>query len=63
MNVLISNIIDNTVSIAVKMHLGFFKQEEIIEKRVFRSVFANLFHHLGMDVWDVSDSYFESDTI
>ncbi len=63
MNVLISNIIDSTVSIAVKMHLGFFKQEEIIEKRVFRSVFANLFHHLGMDVWDVSDSYFESDTI
>lgn len=63
LNVLVSNLIDNTVSVAVKLHLGFFKKEDIIEKRLFQSVFANLFHHLGLDVWDVCDSYFESDVI
>ena len=51
-DILISNIIDNTVSVAVKIHLGMFKDSDIAAQTVFHSVFALLFHYMGLNVWD-----------
>lgn len=52
--VLVSNIIDSTVSVAVKMHLGYMKQTDLKAHTVYQSVFALLFHLLRVDVWDES---------
>ena len=52
--VLVSNIIDSTVSVAVKMHLGYMKQTDLKAHTVYQSVFALLFHMLQVDVWDES---------
>ena len=51
LDVLISNIIDNTVSVAVKIHLGYMSEDDITSRTVYQSVFALLFHLLGQDVW------------
>ena len=55
--VLVSNIIDSTVSVAVKMHLGYIKQTDLKAHTVYQSVFALLFHLLQVDVWDESYIY------
>ena len=55
--VLVSNIIDSTVSVAVKMHLGYMKQTDLKAHTVYQSVFALLFHLLQVDVWDESYMY------
>lgn len=52
--VLISNIIDSTVSVAVKMHLGYIRLNELKASTVYQSVFALFFHLLHVDVWDES---------
>lgn len=51
-DVIVSNIIDSTVSVAVKIHLGFIEKDAITEKTVYRSVFALLFHLAGKDIWE-----------
>ena len=51
LDVIMSNIIDNTVSVAVKIHLGFMKPDEITARTVYQSAFALIFHMLGIDVW------------
>lgn len=50
--VLLSNIIDSTVSVAVKMHLGYIKQTDLKARTVYQSVFALFFHLLQMDIWE-----------
>ena len=52
--VIMSNIIDGTVSVAVKMHLGYIKLNELKASTVYQSVFALFFHLLHVDVWDES---------
>lgn len=52
--VVVSNIIDSTVSVAVKMHLGYVKQIALKTRTVYQSAFALLFHLLQVDVWDES---------
>ena len=51
LEVLVSNIIDDTVSVAVKIHLGYMTEEDITSRIVYQSVFSLLFHLLGQDVW------------
>ena len=48
---IISNIIDDTVSVAVKTHLGYFDKSTFIPKLLYQSVFSLLFHLMGMDIW------------
>lgn len=50
-DVIVSNIIDNTVSAAVRIHLGFMKQDEMTAQTLYQSVFAFPFHLMGMDIW------------
>ena len=50
--VIVSNIIDSTVSVAVKMHLGFMDQTSLKAQTIYQSVFALLFHLLHIDVWN-----------
>ncbi len=57
---MVSNLVDNTVSCAVKIHLGYFDAKDIEEKKLFQAVFANLFHHIGKDVWSIDDVWSQS---
>lgn len=50
--VLVSNIIDSTISAAVKVHLGYMKRTDLKVHTVYQSVFALLFYLLKMDIWD-----------
>ena len=50
-NVLVSNIIDGTVSVAVKIHLGYMSEENITAQSVYQSVFALPYHLLGIQMW------------
>lgn len=50
--VLVSNIIDSTISAAVKVHLGYMKRTDLKVHTVYQSAFALLFHLLKMDIWD-----------
>ncbi len=48
---LVSAIIDSTVSLAVKIHLGYMKEGDIPVPAIYGSVFAYLLHLFGIDVW------------
>lgn len=50
--VIVSNIIDSTVSVAVKMHLGYMDRTALKAQTIYKSVFALLFHLLHIDVWN-----------
>ena len=50
-DVLVSNIIDNTVCVAFKIHLGQISADDITAQNVFLSVFALLFHLSNIDPW------------
>ena len=50
--VIVSNIIDSTVSVAVKMHLGYMDKTSLKACTIYKSVFALLFHLLHIDVWN-----------
>lgn len=52
--VIVSNIVDSTVSAAVKIHLGYIDRTELPARTVYQSVFALVFHLLHLDVWDAS---------
>ena len=51
-DVIVSNIIDSTVSVAVKMHLGFMDETSLKAQTIYKSVFALLFHLLHIDAWN-----------
>ena len=51
LDTLTSNIIDDTVSVAVKIHLGYITENPGTAKLVYESAFALLFHLLGRDIW------------
>ena len=53
MDAIVSNIIDSTVSIVVKIHLGYMNAEDIPTQAIYASVFAYLLHLLGVNVWEV----------
>ena len=50
--VIVSNIVDSTVSVAVKMHLGYMDSTALKERTIYQSVFFLLFHLLHIDVWN-----------
>lgn len=51
MQALVSNIIDETATTAVKMHLGYIARDALTPRMVYQSAFSLLFHLLGIDVW------------
>ncbi len=50
---IVSGIIDSTVSIAVKIHLGYMQIGDIPTQAIYGTVFSYLMHLLGVDVWQV----------
>ena len=50
--VIVSNIIDSTVSVAVKMHLGYMDKTALEARTIYKTVFALLFQLLHIDVWN-----------
>lgn len=50
--VIVSNIIDSTVSVAVKMHLGYMDKTALKARTIYKTVFALLFQLLHIDVWN-----------
>lgn len=55
LNALLSNIIDSTVMIAVKLHLGYIDKDVLTTQTIYQSVFAMLFYFLGIDIWKDRD--------
>ena len=49
----VSSIIDSTMSIAVKIHLGYVQIGDIPTQAIYGTVFSYLMHLLGVDVWQV----------
>ena len=47
-DVLVSNLIDDTVSQAVKIHLGYYEKENMPEPMVYQSVFAFCYYLIGI---------------
>lgn len=52
LEVIVSNIIDSTVSVAVKMHLGYMDKTALKARTIYKTVFALLFQLLHIDVWN-----------
>ncbi len=50
----VSMIIDDSVSVAVKIHLGYMPQSAVSAEDIYRSVFSLLFHKLGLNIWDTT---------
>ena len=50
--VIVSNIIDSTESVAVKMHLGYMDKTALKARTIYKTVFALLFQLLHIDVWN-----------
>ncbi len=50
----VSMIIDDSVSVAVKIHLGYMPQSAVSAEDIYRSVFSLLFHKLGLHIWDTT---------
>lgn len=50
-DVLTSNIIDGTVSVAVKIHLGYMNRDKVTDQYVYQTVFALPYHLLGIRMW------------
>ena len=50
--VIVSNIIDSTVSVAVKMPLGYMDKTALKARTIYKTVFALLFQLLHIDVWN-----------
>ena len=47
----ITSIIDDTASVAVKIHLGYISKDALTPNLIYRSVFSLLFHLMGIDTW------------
>ncbi len=50
----VSMIIDDSVSVAVKIHLGYMPQSAVSAEDIYHSVFSLLFHKLGLNIWDTT---------
>ena len=48
--ILMSNIIDNSVSVAVKIHLGYMNAERVGTNDIYEAVFAFMYDLIGIDV-------------
>jgi AcrR family transcriptional regulator len=48
----VSCIIDNTVSAAVKIHLGYLNEKDISPQVIYGSAFSYLLRLMGVDVWE-----------
>lgn len=53
----ISMIIDDSVSVAVKIHLGYMPQSAVSAEDIYHSVFSLLFHKLGLNIWDTTSPH------
>ena len=55
LHALVSNIIDETATTAVKMHLGYIDKDALTPRMIYQSAFSLMFHLMGVDVWQDSD--------
>ena len=53
LNAIIAMIIDGSVSMAVKIHLGYIAQEAVSAEDIYHSIFSLLFHKFGLDIWEM----------
>ena len=53
----ISMIIDDSVSVAVKIHLGYMPQSAVSAEDIYHSVCSLLFHKLGLNIWDTTSPH------
>lgn len=56
LHALVSNIIDETASTAVKMHLGYIDKDALTPRMIFQSAFSLIFHLMGVDIWSEQDA-------
>ena len=56
LHALVSNIIDETASTAVKIHLGYIDKDAFTPRMVYQSAFSLMFHLMGVDVWSDQDT-------
>lgn len=52
LNAILSNIIDNTMSAAAKIHLGYAEKDALTPRLLYESEYALLFHLFGLNVWE-----------
>ena len=53
----ISMIIDDSVSVAVKIHLGYMPQSAVSAEDIYHSVCSLLFHKLDLNIWDTTSPH------
>ena len=56
LHALVTNIIDETATTAVKIHLGYIEKDALTPRMVYQSAFSLMFHLMGANVWLDSDS-------
>ncbi len=49
---IVSMIIDDSVSAAVKIHLGYMPQNAVSTEDIYHSVFSLLYRKLGLNIWE-----------
>ena len=57
----ITSIIDDTASIAVKIHLGYISKDALTIKLIYRTVFSLLFYLMEIDIWEKRAAFPETD--
>ena len=55
LHAIVTNIIDETATTAVKIHLGYIDKDALTPKMVYQSACSLMFHLMGVDVWLDSD--------
>ena len=53
----VSMIIDDSVSVAVKIHLGYMPQSAVSAEDIYHSVCSLLFHKLDLNIWDTTSPH------
>lgn len=51
LDIVISNVIDCTLSVVVKTLLGYLQPNSVAPVTVYQSLFAMVFHYIGIDIW------------
>lgn len=57
----ITSIIDDTASIAVKIHLGYISKDALTINLIYRTVFSLLFYLMEIDIWEKRAAFPETD--
>ena len=57
----ITSIIDDTTSVAVKIHLGYISKDALATNLIYRTVFSLLFYLMGIDIWEKRIAFPEAD--